>query len=378
MTSLCRLTTTTVLLAISSFSTPSFADEPGSNQEAAFNEKKNRGTQFYNERKYEAAIPLFQAAYTLNPDPLLLYNLGQAHRKLNRNVEALNYFRFFLRASTDSDPALREKAEAIVKELASTTGKVATSTPSGKSNTTTKNQDSSSLFNQLNKEGTELYQQGNYEACIEKFQTAFSINPDSLLLYNLGQAHRKLKQEREALNYYQFYLRTAGDITPDMRSKVEGYVRELRQSIDEKEQRSRQPTVVVRTTERRPRPLWRLIVGPVLAAGGAATLGIGAWGLSGNGTCVDTPSDPMLHCSKVYDTQGLGAGLVGGGSALLLVGVLLAAMPGPQVTVERPVDSKPTSTATAQTSSLLFPSVPAQPGFPQRNSDALPALADTK
>lgn len=378
MTSLCRLTKTTVLLAIFSFSTLVFADEPGINQEAAFNEKKNRGTQFYNERKYEAAIPLFQAAYTLNPDPLLLYNLGQAHRKLNRNVEALNYFRFFLRASTDSDPMLREKAEAIVKELESTTGKSATGATSGKGSTTTKNQDRGSLFNQLNKEGTELYQQGNYEACIEKFQTAFSINPDSLLLYNLGQAHRKLKQEREALNYYQFYLRTAGDVAPEMRSKAEGYVRELHQSINDKEQRSRQPTVLVRTTERRPRPLWRVIVGPVLAAGGAATLGIGAWGLSGNGTCVDTPSDPMLHCSKVYDTQGLGAGLVGGGSALLLVGVLLAAMPGPQVTVERPVDSKPTSTATAQTSSLLFPSVPAQPGFPQRNSDALPALADTK
>lgn len=109
MTSLCRLTKTTVLLAIFSFSTLVFADEPGSNQEAAFNEKKNRGTQFYNERKYEAAIPLFQAAYTLNPDPLLLYNLGQAHRKLNRNIEALNYFRFFLRASTDSDPRSARK-----------------------------------------------------------------------------------------------------------------------------------------------------------------------------------------------------------------------------------------------------------------------------
>lgn len=378
MTSLCRLTTTTVLLSIFSLSPLAFADDLGSNQEAAFNEKKNRGTQFYNERKYEAAIPLFQAAYTLNPDPLLLYNLGQAHRKLNRNVEALNYFRFFLRASTDGDPALREKAEAIVKELESTTGKSATSTSSGKSSTTTKNQDSGSLFNQLNKEGTDLYQQGNYEACIEKFQTAFSINPDSLLLYNLGQAHRKLKQEREALNYYQFYLRTAGEITPDMRSKVEGYVRELRQSIDDKEQRSRQPTVVVRTTERRPRPLWRVIVGPVLAAGGAATLGIGAWGLSGNGACVDTPSDPMLHCSKVYDTLGLGGGLIGAGSVLVLGGVLLAALPGSQVTVERPIDNKSTNAATAQPSSLLFPNVPRQPSFHLYSSDARPALAGTE
>ena len=378
MTSLCRLTKTTVLLAIFSFSTLVFADEPGSNQEAAFNEKKNRGTQFYNERKYEAAIPLFQAAYTLNPDPLLLYNLGQAHRKLNRNIEALNYFRFFLRASTDSDPALREKAEAIVKELESTTGKSATGATSGKGSTTTKNQDRGSLFNQLNKEGTELYQQGNYEACIEKFQTAFSINPDSLLLYNLGQAHRKLKQEREALNYYQFYLRTAGDVAPEMRSKAEGYVRELRQSINDKEQRSRQPTVLVRTTERRPRPLWRVIVGPVLAAGGAATLGIGAWGLSGNGSCVDTPSDPMLHCSKVYDTQGLGVGLIGAGSALVLGGALLAALPGAQVTVERTVDIKPTSAALVLPSSLLFPNVPGQPGIHKRSSDALPALASTE
>jgi tetratricopeptide (TPR) repeat protein len=378
MTSLCRLSTSTALLATLAISSLAFADDIASNQEATFNEKKNRGTQFYNERKYEAAIPLFQAAYTLNPDPLLLYNLGQAHRKLNRNVEALNYFRFFLRASTDGDPILREKAEAIVKELESTTGKSVTSTTSGKNSTLTKNQDSGSLFNQLNKEGTELYQQGNYEACIEKFQTAFSINPDSLLLYNLGQAHRKLKQEREALNYYQFYLRTAGNIAPEMRSKVEGYVQELRQAIDDKEQRSRQPTVVVRTTERRPRPLWRLIVGPVLAAGGAATLGIGAWGLSGNGTCVDTPSDPMLHCSKVYDTAGLGGGLIGAGSVLLLGGVLLAALPGSQVTVERTVDSRPTNTATAQSSSLLFPSASAQPGIHQRSSYALPALAGTE
>lgn len=47
-----------------------------------------------------------------------------------------------------------------------------------------------------------------------------------------------------------------------MRSKAEGYVRELRESINDKEQRSRQPTVLVRTTERRPLLLWRLIVGP--------------------------------------------------------------------------------------------------------------------
>ena len=114
------------------------------------------------------------------------------------------------------------------------------------------------------------------------------------------------------------------------------------------------------TTERQSRPMWRKIVGPVLAVGGAAALGFGAWGLSLNGACVETPADPMLHCSKVFDTQGIGAGLVGAGAAFMLIGIGLAAWPGEEVQVKRPVAGDPNKGKTPATAPAPMAPTPAK------------------
>lgn len=360
MTSLCRWTAGAVLLAIFSISPRAFSDNLLTNQESTVSEKRSRTINFYGGRKYEAATPLFRLAYALNPDPPLLYNLGIAHRQLSRTIEALNYFHYFLRAAIDVTPMLRDRTEALVRELKRTPA-----SPNSKAvSHAVKEIDRGALFNQLYREGVDLYQNGKYEACIEKFQTAFSINPDSLLAYNLGQAHRKLRQEREALNNYQFYLRTASSITLEMRSKIEGYIQDLRQTINDKEQRSLRPRVLIRETAHQPRPLWRLIVGPVLMVSGTVTLGFGAWGLSINGTCVDIPSSPELHCNKAFDTSQIGTGLVGAGSVLLLGGVLLAALPGSQIKVEHLAESQPASADMAQIASRVSPTVLVQGTVP--------------
>lgn len=360
MTSLCRWTAGAVLLAIFSISPRAFSDNLLTNQESTVSEKRSRTINFYDGQKFEAATPLFRLAYALNPDPPLLYNLGIAHRQLSRTIEALNYFHYFLRAAIDVTPMLRDRTEALVRELKRTPA-----SPNSKAvSHAVKEIDRGALFNQLYREGVDLYQNGKYEACIEKFQTAFSINPDSLLAYNLGQAHRKLRQEREALTYYQFYLRTASSITLEMRSKIEGYIQDLRQTINDKEQRSLRPRVLIRETAHLPRPLWRLIVGPVLMVSGAVSLGFGAWGLSLNGTCLETLSDPQLHCNKVFSTSQIGTGLVGAGSVLLLGGVLLAALPGSQIKVEHLAESQPASADMAQIASRVSPTVLVQGTVP--------------
>ena len=82
------------------------------------------------------------------------------------------------------------------------------------------------------------------------------------------------------------------------------------------------------------RPIWRLAVGSVVAAGGVALIGRGGWALSLNGSCVDAAMPPALACPSLYTTTGVGAGLVGGGAALAIGGALLLALPGPKKLVE--------------------------------------------
>lgn len=89
------------------------------------------------------------------------------------------------------------------------------------------------------------------------------------------------------------------------------------------------PPVTPRAVERAPRPAWRLAVGLSALAGGAAMVGFGAAALSVDGSCVSTAMAPARQCDRLYQTQTLGAGLVAGGAALAIFGIVLSAVPGP-------------------------------------------------
>ena len=85
--------------------------------------------------------------------------------------------------------------------------------------------------------------------------------------------------------------------------------------------------VFLQTGERYPRPLWRIVTGSVLLAGGITTLGFGAWGLSLNGACVDSPEPPMLKCKQVFNTVKIGSGLVVAGGLVTIGSILMIALP---------------------------------------------------
>lgn len=75
------------------------------------------------------------------------------------------------------------------------------------------------------------------------------------------------------------------------------------------------------------RPLWRLISGGALLGAGAILVGFGASALAVNGRCKPEQAGPMAPCMPVYETAGVGGGLVGAGVGAALGGVLLIAWP---------------------------------------------------
>jgi len=81
-----------------------------------------------------------------------------------------------------------------------------------------------------------------------------------------------------------------------------------------------------------PRPLWRIVVGSVAAAGGLVSISIGAAAVIVDGHCAEPfdlsgPTDPPGCTAKYVGTSVLGESLIPIGSGLLIGGTLLLALP---------------------------------------------------
>jgi hypothetical protein len=78
-------------------------------------EHYERGVAHFNLQEYPAAIEEFEAGYRLRPDPVFLYNLGQANRLSDRPERALYFYRAYLR--TSEDPPNRKEVEGRIADL---------------------------------------------------------------------------------------------------------------------------------------------------------------------------------------------------------------------------------------------------------------------
>lgn len=61
------------------------------------------GQDYYSQGRYEKAIEEFEEAYRLDPRPLLLYNIAQAHEKMGHLVKAVDHLKRYLEADPDTD-----------------------------------------------------------------------------------------------------------------------------------------------------------------------------------------------------------------------------------------------------------------------------------
>jgi tetratricopeptide (TPR) repeat protein len=74
--------------------------------------------------------------------------------------------------------------------------------------------------------GHALFQTGQFEAAAEAYALLYAARPQLVrVLFNVAQAFRRARKEREALAFYRRYLRAEPD--SPLRQEVRGYVEEL-------------------------------------------------------------------------------------------------------------------------------------------------------
>jgi tetratricopeptide (TPR) repeat protein len=100
-----------VVLSIASLSSMAFA---GNDAQAAKGRYES-GVRHFDLSEYESALVDFKEAYRNKPDPVLLYNIAQCHRRLGHTEEAITFYRSYLRRAPDAKN--REEVERRISEL---------------------------------------------------------------------------------------------------------------------------------------------------------------------------------------------------------------------------------------------------------------------
>ena len=166
-----------------------------------------------------------------------------------------------------------------------------------------------------------LYAAKDYAAAIPALLSAYSIQPVPQLLFNIGQAHRRLELWSSARVYFELY-RT---LSPDIEPAALGGLEQLILEIKEREQAERRPEVRERTRtllirEERPLPRW---LRPLGIVGGVSGIGLAIGGgvlLALDGQCSGSAPAPILECPQVFSSRTPGAALTAAGAGLLIAG----------------------------------------------------------
>jgi tetratricopeptide (TPR) repeat protein len=86
----------------------------GPTKQQRFDQHYSAAVAFYEQRKYPEAIAEFEAAYEIDAQPLVLFNIGQAYRKGSQLEAALAKYREYL----EKDPAAeRDRVRQIIREI---------------------------------------------------------------------------------------------------------------------------------------------------------------------------------------------------------------------------------------------------------------------
>lgn len=73
------------------------------------------GARHFDLSEFDEALADFKDAYRNKPDPVLLYNIAQCHRKLGHTDEAISFYQSYLRRAPEAKN--RDEVERRIKEL---------------------------------------------------------------------------------------------------------------------------------------------------------------------------------------------------------------------------------------------------------------------
>lgn len=83
----------------------------------------------------------------------------------------------------------------------------------------------------LTADGRQLYDKGDYEGALQKFQAAFDTFPSAKIQFNVGQAYKGLARDVEAIQAFEEFLAREPDADPAARAEAGRFVAELRKKV---------------------------------------------------------------------------------------------------------------------------------------------------
>lgn len=140
----------------------------------------------------------------------------------------------------------------------------------------------SAEYEQAFKQGTSLFEQGDYAAARGHFERALELHPEPLLLLNIGSTYRREGELDAALGYYRRFLAEAA-ADDEYRPAVQQIIAELEEEIAERDRAAAAaatpPTAatppLVAPTPRRDRGRRLRLTGLATAAAGIVLVGVG-------------------------------------------------------------------------------------------------------
>jgi tetratricopeptide (TPR) repeat protein len=87
-------------------------------------------------------------------------------------------------------------------------------------------------FDKHYKRGLALYQEKDYEGAVAEMSAAYEQRQLPRLLLNIGQAYRKMGKAREALLYYERYLKADPGAPPQLKAEIDSYIEQTRTLIE--------------------------------------------------------------------------------------------------------------------------------------------------
>ncbi|MFH2008681.1 MAG: tetratricopeptide repeat protein [bacterium] len=209
-------------------SSPAWARKPGAPGKGA--EKDNRrerarkifeqGQIHFKLGRFDKAKDAYTQAYQILPLAGFLFNIGQCHRNLGNCERAIHFYKGYIRENPGApnnsvvlflikrcEEKLQEKAGKRTKAMADF------------------------------KEGVRLLALNKVREALAKFMAAYEELPLPGYRYHIAQCHRMLQQWKQAVFYYEGYLKD-NPSTPKM-GLVESYLKSCKQRLEEEELRRR-------------------------------------------------------------------------------------------------------------------------------------------
>jgi tetratricopeptide (TPR) repeat protein len=201
-----------------------------------------QATRAYKNGEYDRAIEAYQAALEIQPNPLLLFNIAQSHRRAGRAKEALTFYERFLAEAPKSKlaPEVRDYLNAL-KTSAPSPASPEPPRPEPKAEKPndnflgTKAQRAAEFRKQITLASAHL-EAGNYDLAASAFWAAHGLKPQPIIVFNVAQVYRKAQRWSEALALYERYLRE--DPRSNMTAKVEAYIAEIKAQLDAQKAKS--------------------------------------------------------------------------------------------------------------------------------------------